>query len=85
MASQIESFEHQELSLQGLCSNLRGLWAASSQKNNEEFEDLFAQLDMELELRTEPWAPPGSPSDERLNSGLLNFRNWIKRKLNEES
>jgi hypothetical protein len=32
---------------------------------------------MELELRTEDWAPPGSGSDEALDRALADFRRWV--------
>jgi hypothetical protein len=32
---------------------------------------------MELEVRTEVWAPPGSASDQALDKALADFRSWV--------
>ena len=36
---------------------------------------------MELELRTEDWAAPGSGSDEALDGALRDFRHWVMKVL----
>ena len=41
-----------------------------------EWRDHEAPIDMELELRTEAWAPDGSASDEALDRALTDFQTW---------
>ena len=38
---------------------------------------------MEMELRTEAWAPTGSASDERLEDGLRAFVAWVNGLLSD--
>jgi hypothetical protein len=61
------------LPIDRLAANLRGLFDATGIRSpdlRDEFQDLWADIDIESELRTEPWAPPGAVSDERLTRAL---------------
>jgi hypothetical protein len=51
----------------------------------EEFEELWARIDGELELRTEPWAPPGAASDVDLERYLDDLRAWVTQLLHRSS
>ena len=80
MLDEVDVFRAGQIDLARLASNLRGLLGASDMHGMElerEFWDHFAEIDMELELRTEEWAPPGASSDKRLDEGLTGFREWV--------
>ena len=81
MLDEIDSFRAGGIDLASLASNLKGLLGASDLHGiglDRDFWDHFQEIDMELELRTEPWAPEGSSSDERLDRGLTLFREWVE-------
>ena len=40
---------------------------------------------MELELRTESWAPVGAASDDNLEEALANFETWVTTVVSDPS
>jgi hypothetical protein len=84
---QIDDWEQGRIGLPRLVENLYGLLEASEMMGTEpadEFYFRWAELDAEMELRTEPWAPAGYPaSDERLNAAIASIREHVHRVLNE--
>jgi hypothetical protein len=88
MIAEVDAYLADEIPLEGLADNLRGLVAASDLKDvklEREWWEHFYPIDMELELRTEAWAPPGSASDERLSNALADFRAWVVEVLSKTS
>jgi hypothetical protein len=86
MLDRIDEYTSGSGSLQALADVLRGLVSAAdlhSRTLTDEFCDHFQQIDKELELRTEPWAPAGSASDEQLKAALGEFRSWAQTTLDE--
>ena len=84
MLDEIDLYEGKTIDLATLCSNLKGLLGASDLKSAALIDDFwthFMELDMELELRTEDWAPVGAASDERLAAALLSYRAWVRSVL----
>jgi hypothetical protein len=81
MIERLDSYESGAIDLAKLADDLRGLLAASDVHDADlvgDFWDHFQEIDMVLELRTEPWAPPESDaSDARLQEGLDEFRSWV--------
>jgi hypothetical protein len=47
--------------------------------------DHFQPIDMELEVRTEAWAPAGYASDGHLSKALATFRGWVLQVLTNAS
>ena len=84
MLDRIVDFNLGNVDLKTLVSDLRGLYVEADPHDptiRSEFEQMWGEIDMEMELRTEPWAPPGSASDERLSRGLEAFSDWVRRLL----
>lgn len=81
MLQQIDSWEQDRIELPVLTKNLYGLLKASEMDASpvgEGFYDRWAELDGETELRTEPWAPPGAASDERLAEIIAGLREYVR-------
>jgi hypothetical protein len=86
MVRQIDDWEQGTIGLRRLVEALYGLLEASEMKGAEPADELYlrwTELDMELELRTEPWAPAGSSSDERLSTAIASIREHIQRVLGD--
>jgi hypothetical protein len=93
MLRQIDDWEQGTIGLRRLVEALYGLLEASEidgvyvyGKGSEHADELYrrwTELDMELELRTEPWAPAGSSSDERLSTAIASIREHIQRVLGD--
>jgi hypothetical protein len=98
MLRQIDDWEQGTIGLRRLVEALYGLLEASegggvhllelqrTGKLAEPADELYlrwTELDMELELRTEPWAPAGSSSDERLSTAIASIREHIQRVLGD--
>jgi hypothetical protein len=84
MLDRIDDYNKGSGSLETLAEDLRGLISAvdlHSRSLTDDFWDHFQQIDKELELRTEPWAPAGPQSDERLKAALSEFRAWARTTL----
>ena len=84
MLEQLDSWDRGEIALTSLVSNLQGLFDASDVRHDglrNEFYGRWAELDMVTELRTEPWAPPGVETDERLGSALASIRIYVEHVL----
>jgi hypothetical protein len=79
MTESVDDFRAGQLDLRKLLNDLRGLMAAADLQDQaiiDEFWNHDAPIDMQLELRTEDWAPPGAASDEVLDQALTDFRRW---------
>src|SRR3954469_7733017 len=88
MTEEIEEYRAGRVTLERLTTNLKGLLAASDLRSPElgrEFWSRFAPIDMELELRTEAWAPKGSPSDDVLSAAIDDFAGWVRDVLAKAS
>ena len=84
MIEALDNYETGVVDLQKLASDLKGLLAATDlhdQNLTAEFWDHFVEIDMELELRTEAWAPSGSASDQRLRDAVDGYRRWVETVL----
>lgn len=84
MIEHLDDFDLRRIELATLCSHLKGLLGASDihdQHLIDQFWDHFVEIDKEMELRTEPWVPPGVASDERLQAGLNAYRAWVHETL----
>ena len=84
MIDRLDSYESGEIDLAKLVEDLRGLFEAADihdRQLRDEFELNWIRVDSELELRTEPWAPPGSASDASLREALASFRTWVSAVL----
>ena len=81
MASEVERFRRGNLSLGKLVADLRGLFVEACPHEpavRSEFEAMWSEIDGENDLRTQPWAPPGSASDARLDRSLSEFVKWVR-------
>jgi len=84
MLDQLVAFDGSTDGLSRLAENVRGLLVAADLHDRaliDGFWENFQEVDMELELRTEPWAPSGSPNDQRLHAGIATFRSWVQSVL----
>jgi hypothetical protein len=76
-------FRKERGDLGALVSDLRGLFVEADPHEGQlrsDFESVWAPLDGEHELRTEPWAP-GRASDEALAGHLDDFEAFVRRVL----
>jgi len=79
MVESIDSYRAGRMDLGKLVSDLRGLMGAADLHNESlihAFWNHEAPIEMELELRTEPWAPANSASDDELDRAIGAFRAW---------
>lgn len=86
MQDQVRQFRRGSLPVDRLAENLRGLFEAADLKSAEvrgDFESLWARVDAESELRTEPWAPVGQASDAALNDALDAVMSWVRGQLDD--
>src|SRR5947209_187360 len=82
MLQRLDDFDAGRVGLGQLVSDLRGLFVAADSHDprvRSEFEALWGFIDGEHELRTQPWAPPGSASDENLAASLRDLRQWVEQ------
>ncbi len=87
MLDDLDAFERTGDDLGRLVTNLMGLVRAADihdEQVRSGFYDQWVKLDMEHELRTEPWAPVGSASDDRLAAGLRGVRGWVEELLADD-
>jgi hypothetical protein len=80
MAVRLNLYDSSEIPLPKLTEDLRGLFEAADPRElsiRNSFEEIWAELDAEAELRTESWAPPGLANDAHLNEVLHQLRSWI--------
>lgn len=80
MTGRLTLYDSGEIPLPKLVEDLRGLFEAADPRElsiRDSFEELWAELDAESELRTEPWAPPGLADDAHLRELLRRLRSWI--------
>jgi hypothetical protein len=73
MLDEITDFQLGRLELGRLIDDLRGLGVEADPHDADLRDQLtlrIAELEMEHELRTEPWAPQGAASDDRLKDGI---------------
>ena len=88
MVSQVDAFRMGQKTLRQLVDDLRGLYVAADahdQTVQDEFEDHWSTLDVELALRSEPWAPAGAANDQTLTEALVDFESWIQGLLASSS
>ena len=88
MLIQIGEYRAGRLRLGALIGGLRGLFVEADPHDaaiREQFEDMWSPIDAEHELRTEPWAPAGSASDEALDQALDTFTEWVSAILAADS
>jgi len=85
MLDQLDDYTADTTSLEQLVSNLKGLLGAADIHDLgtiNAFWDHLAPIDMQLELKTESWAPPGAFSQPVLAAAIQNYRAWIDHILN---
>jgi hypothetical protein len=88
MEQWVQRFRAGAVAVDVLAENLRGLAEAADFKSDhlrDDFLDLWSRIDMEAELRTEPWAPPGSGNDEVLRDGLDALTSWVNARLADDN
>jgi hypothetical protein len=89
MLTEVDRFRSGDLSLGTLVDDLRGLYVEADPHEpriRSDFEAVWSRIDGEHELRTEPWAPPGSASDAHLATYLDEFSAWVRSVLaNDDS
>jgi hypothetical protein len=76
---EIDRYRHNEVSLGRLVANLGGLLGATDLHDQTlvgDFWNHLAPIDAEHELRTQPWAPVGSASDDNLDAVLTAMSEW---------
>ena len=81
MAARLDLYDSGGIFLPKLAEDLRGLFEAADPRElsiKDSFEELWAELDAESELRTEAWAPPGLADDAHLREILHRLRSWIE-------
>jgi hypothetical protein len=81
MLQAIEGFEAGTLGLGKLVDDLRGLYVEADPHDADVrfgFETFWSAIDGENELRSEPWAPSGSSTDQSLRNALDAFRGFVQ-------
>ena len=66
----------------------RGLFEAADISDNETrmaFESVWAPVDGQAALRTEPWSRPEWSSDQALNDAVSDLRRWANEVLGRSS
>jgi hypothetical protein len=84
MLEQVDAYDAGDVTLAQLVTNLQGLLGATDLRDDalvREFWNHEAPIDMELELRTENWAPPGSANDDNLRGAIADYRVWASNVL----
>ncbi|GLX02999.1 hypothetical protein Misp02_70850 [Microtetraspora sp. NBRC 16547] len=82
MVERLDLYASGRIPLPKLVDDLRGLFEASDPRELEirdSFQWLWADLDGECELRTQPWAPAGVADDDRLARVIGDLRLWARR------
>ena len=80
MLDQISAYRAGRLGLGALVQDLRGLYVEADSHDagvRDQFEVMWSPIDAQDELETEPWAPPGSASNETLAQALDAFAEWV--------
>jgi hypothetical protein len=81
MIESIDAYRAGDLDLRKLVVDLQGLLGAADLHDTDlvgEWWNHQAPIDMELELRTEAWAPSRSASDDNLDRALSEFQSWAR-------
>jgi len=63
-----------------IVQDLRGLYIEADSHDagvRDQFEVMWSPIDAQDELRTEPWDPLGSASNETLTQALDAFAEWV--------
>jgi hypothetical protein len=79
MVESVDHFRDGDIDLTKLVHDLRGLLGAADLHDGHLVDEFWAKqapIDMELELRTEAWAPGVAASDDALECALREFRGW---------
>jgi hypothetical protein len=87
MLDQISLYRAGRMDLGVLAERLGGLYAEADPHDagiRDQFE-VMVPIDAEHELRTEPWAPAGSASDEALGRALAALTEWVTGMLAADS
>jgi len=80
MLDQISAYRAGRLGLRALVQDLRGLYIEADSHDagvRDQFEVMWSPIDAQDELRTEPWDPLGSASNETLTQALDAFAEWV--------
>ena len=80
MLDRLHAFENDEIDLTNLVQDLRGLFIEADPHRadvREGFELRWSELEMNDELRTQPWAPRGSYDEAGLRRGIESLREWV--------
>jgi hypothetical protein len=88
MLAKVEDFRAGAISLSRLVDDVRGLYVEADPHDpqmQEEFEEYWSGLDIELSQRTEPWAPPGAATEQSLRVAVGEFEWWVNKVLDEHS
>lgn len=84
MLGVIDDFETRTIGLDKAVEDLRGLYVEADPHAPEVrfgFETVWSAIHGENELRTEPWAPPGSSTERSLRAALDAFRRFVQTLL----
>jgi hypothetical protein len=87
MLDRVDEYEHGRIDLARLVEDLRGLFIEADPHDvstRQSFEDVWLSLDIENELRTEGWAPPGVASPESLHRAVESFRSQVRSILDAD-
>lgn len=88
MIDTVDGYRSGRLPLSTLVADLPGFVEAAELHDRtllNGFWGVFSEIDAEFELRTEPWAPPGLASDDRLAAAIDRFRDWALGVLDRAS
>ena len=84
MLGVIDDFETGTIDLGKAVEHLRGLYVEADPHDPDVrfgFETVWSAIDGENELRTEPWASPGSSTEQSLRAALDAFRRFAQTLL----
>lgn len=88
MLDRLLAFETDEIDLTKLVRDLRGLFVEADPHAahlRDDFELHWIELDMNDELRTQTWAPPGAYDKARVHRGIDAFRDWVAHSVLADS
>jgi hypothetical protein len=79
IAAEVDAHTAGTISTKQLLERSMGLMEAADLKMTsvwDAFQPIWSRVDAEHELLTEPWAPTGSGSQDRLEAAALKLRAW---------
>lgn len=86
MLARVEDFRAGAISLARLVDDIRGLHVEADPHDSQvqdDFEEYWSGLDIELSKRSEAWAPPGAGTEQSLRVAVGEFEWWVKKVLDE--